>query len=123
MQICLHFTSANADVSNSSNRNPLSPQVLFLLVGYDELCEEETGDLGDLIEGQMFPGASVILTSRSGSRKTLPSSLHRRFLITGLNHCQTTTFMHKYFTALGQPDCGAEVRLLQEVLTFTVCVF
>ncbi|KAB7500533.1 NLR family CARD domain-containing protein 4 [Armadillidium nasatum] len=104
-----HILSREAMNTLWTHLRKIEEKVLFLLIGYDELCEEEIGDLNDLIEGLTFPSASVILTSRSGSRKNLPSSLHRRFLITGLNHQQTTTFMQKYFTTLGHPDCHTEL--------------
>ncbi|KAL7633771.1 UNVERIFIED_CONTAM: hypothetical protein RMT77_015725 [Armadillidium vulgare] len=107
-----HILSREAMNTLWTHLRKIEEKVLFLLIGYDELCEEEIGDLNDLIEGLTFPSASVILTSRSGSRKNLPSSLHRRFLITGLNHQQTTTFMQKYFTTLGHPDCHSEVMSL-----------
>lgn len=84
-------------------------QVLFLLVGYDELSEEESGDITELIEGQMFANATVVLTSRPGSSKTLPSVLHRRLLIAGLAPDQTHRFISRYFEAIKKPASGNEV--------------
>lgn len=84
--------------------------MLFLLVGYDELIEEESGDMNELIDGQMFPNATVVLTSRPGSSKPLPPSMHRRLLIAGLAPDQTHRFISRYFDTINKPGSGNEVR-------------
>lgn len=87
-------------------------QVLFLLVGYDELTEEESGDITELIDGQMLPNATVVLTSRPGSAKPMPALLHRRLLIAGLAPDQTHSFITKYFQAINKPGSTSEVGVL-----------
>lgn len=85
-------------------------QILFLLVGYDELVEEESGDLNDLLDGQMFPSSTVLTTSRPGCPRPLPPALHRRLLVAGLSHDQTHRFFTHYFQSIGKPGSGNEVR-------------
>lgn len=82
------------------------------MVGYDELSEEESGDITELIDGQMLSNATVVLTSRPGSSKPLPALLHRRLLIAGLAPEQTHAFITKYFRAINKPGSTSEVGVL-----------
>lgn len=90
----------------------IEEKVLFLLVGYDELVDEENSDVTELIDGLMFPNSTVVLTARSGSPKPLPNGLHRRLHIVGMAPDQTHRFIGRYFAAMNKPDCGSEVMSL-----------
>ncbi|KAK7072483.1 hypothetical protein SK128_012781 [Halocaridina rubra] len=107
-----HILSKEAMNTLWNYMKKIEDKVLFLLVGYDELIEEESGDINDLIEGQLFGNATVILTSRPGSSKPIPSSLHRRLLIAGLSPEQTHRFISRYFEAINKSGSGNEVLSL-----------
>lgn len=90
----------------------IEDKVLFLIVGYDELSEEESGDISELVEGQLFSNSTFVITSRRGASKPLPPVLHRRLLIAGLSPDQTHRFILRYFEAIKKPGSGNEVLSL-----------
>lgn len=96
--------------------------MLFLIVGYDELSEEESGDISELVEGQLFPNSTFVITSRRGSSKPIPSVLHRRLLIAGLSPDQTHRFISRYFEAINKPGSGNEVRLGMGQVLYVWCI-
>ncbi|XP_045123346.1 uncharacterized protein LOC123511477 isoform X2 [Portunus trituberculatus] len=107
-----HILSKEAMNTLWNHLKKIEEKVLFLLVGYDELSEEESGDITELIDGQMLPNATVVLTSRPGSFKPMPALLHRRLLIAGLAPEQTHQFITKYFQAINKPGSTSEVMSL-----------
>ncbi|XP_068231604.1 uncharacterized protein [Palaemon carinicauda] len=107
-----HILSKEAMNTLWNYMKKIEDKVLFLLVGYDELIEEESGDINDLIEGQLLGSATVVLTSRPGSSRPIPSSLHRRLLITGLAPDQTHRFISRYFESINKSGSGNEVLSL-----------
>nr|XP_027229325.1 uncharacterized protein LOC113821082 [Penaeus vannamei] len=107
-----HILSKEAMNTLWNHMKKIEDKVLFLLVGYDELIEEESGDMNELIDGQMFSNATVVLTSRPGSSKPLPPSMHRRLLIAGLAPDQTHRFISRYFDTINKPGSGNEVLSL-----------
>ncbi|XP_071547953.1 uncharacterized protein [Panulirus ornatus] len=107
-----HILSKEAMNTLWNHMKKIDDKVLFLLVGYDELSEEESGDITELIEGQMFANATVVITSRPGSSKPIPPMLHRRLLIAGLAPDQTHRFISRYFESIGKPGRGDEVLSL-----------
>ncbi|KAG0722554.1 Protein NLRC3 [Chionoecetes opilio] len=107
-----HILSKEAMNTLWNHLKKIEEKVLFLLVGYDELSEEESGDITELLEGQMLPNATVVLTSRPGSAKPMPALLHRRLLIAGLAPDQTHRFITKYFRAINKPGSTHEVMSL-----------
>ena len=82
---------------------------MFLLDGYDELVDEEAGDLQDLLEGKMFPSSGVLIASRLCSSKVIPPQLHRRFFIPGFSPDQTDKFITRYFDSLNKNESGQDV--------------
>ncbi|KAK3865449.1 hypothetical protein Pcinc_028941, partial [Petrolisthes cinctipes] len=107
-----HILSKDAMSTLWNHMKKIEEKILFLLVGYDELVEEESGDLIDLLDGQMFPSATVLTTSRPGCPRPLPPALHRRLLVAGLSTEQTKRFFTHYFHSIGKPGSGNEVMSL-----------
>ncbi|XP_076035663.1 uncharacterized protein LOC143021810 isoform X2 [Oratosquilla oratoria] len=104
-----HILSKEAMNTLWNHLKKIEEKVVFLLVGYDELNDEEAGDIKELIDGVLLPNATVVITSRPGCTKPLPQNLHRRLLITGLKHEQTLKLISSCFTSLNKPDNAQEV--------------
>ncbi|XP_042218652.1 uncharacterized protein LOC121863836 isoform X2 [Homarus americanus] len=107
-----HILSKEAMNTLWNHMKKIEDKVLFLIVGYDELSEEESGDINELVEGQMFANSTFVITSRRGSSKPIPPVLHRRLFIAGLSPDQTHRFISRYFEAINKPGSGSEVLSL-----------
>ncbi|KAG7170986.1 NLR family CARD domain-containing protein 4-like 3, partial [Homarus americanus] len=103
-----HILSKEAMNTLWNHMKKIEDKVLFLIVGYDELSEEESGDINELVEGQMFANSTFVITSRRGSSKPIPPVLHRRLFIAGLSPDQTHRFISRYFEAINKPGSGSE---------------
>lgn len=80
----------------ASLASDMESQTLFLLDGLDELSSWPE-DLGDLLDGRLYPASTVLATSRPIPSAVSHSAFHKRIVIHGLELAQVESFIRSYF--------------------------